>query len=380
MYFGFLPPEINSGRMYSGPGSGPLLAAAGGWDSLAAELGIAATTCESVLADLTSLHWRGHAAESMSAAVAPYVSWLTTIAEQTKQTATQARAAAAAYEQAFAMTVPPTVVATNRTQLATLMATNFFGQNTPAIAATETQYAAFWVQDATAMYGYAISATTATQLPQFSAPPQTTTPDGAAAQNAAVTRAANSVAATSPSSQPDVAASGTGVPLASNPFVPEDFSALDALLTIPPTVGEMSDVESIPLDIIADAKNLGLLPGLTAAAAAPAEAIPALTAAPHLVSVARGVDGGAGLGDLAVTLGRAGSIGSMSVPSSWTTTPSGVGALSPSSMPTLSETTEPAVSASGLPAVPRMRPASSGTLVPYYGVRVKILRRSVAGG
>jgi PPE-repeat protein len=376
MYFGFLPPEINSGRMYSGPGSGPLLAAAGGWDSLAAELGIAATTYKSVLAGLTNLHWRGHAAESMSAAVAPYVSWLTTIAEQTKQTATQARAAAAAYEQAFAMTVPPTVVATNRTQLATLMATNFFGQNTPAIAATETQYAAFWVQDATAMYGYAISAATATQLPRLSGPHQTTTPDGLGAQNAAVTRAANSVAATSPSSQPDAAASGAAVTLPSNPIVPDDFSALDALLTFPPAIGEMADVESMPLDIIGDAKNLGLLPGLTAAAAAPAEAIPALTAAPHLVSIAPG----AGLGDPAVTLGRAGSIGSMSVPTSWTTPPTGVTPLSVTSVPTLSETTEPAVSASGLPAVPRMRPASSGTLVPYYGVRVKILRRSVAGG
>ena len=32
MDFGALPPEINSGRMYSGPGSGPMLAAAAGWD------------------------------------------------------------------------------------------------------------------------------------------------------------------------------------------------------------------------------------------------------------------------------------------------------------------------------------------------------------
>ncbi|WP_140908204.1 PPE domain-containing protein, partial [Mycobacterium tuberculosis] len=28
MDFGALPPEINSGRMYCGPGSGPMLAAA----------------------------------------------------------------------------------------------------------------------------------------------------------------------------------------------------------------------------------------------------------------------------------------------------------------------------------------------------------------
>lgn len=42
MDFGVLPPEINSGRMYAGPGSGPMMAAAAAWDSLAAELGLAA--------------------------------------------------------------------------------------------------------------------------------------------------------------------------------------------------------------------------------------------------------------------------------------------------------------------------------------------------
>jgi len=38
MDFAFLPPEINSGRMYEGPGSGPLLAAAAAWDGIATEL------------------------------------------------------------------------------------------------------------------------------------------------------------------------------------------------------------------------------------------------------------------------------------------------------------------------------------------------------
>ncbi len=35
MDFGALPPEINSGRMYCGPGSGPMLAAAAAWDGAA---------------------------------------------------------------------------------------------------------------------------------------------------------------------------------------------------------------------------------------------------------------------------------------------------------------------------------------------------------
>ena len=38
MDFAVLPPEVNSGRMYAGAGSGPLMAAAAAWDGLAAEL------------------------------------------------------------------------------------------------------------------------------------------------------------------------------------------------------------------------------------------------------------------------------------------------------------------------------------------------------
>uniref|UniRef100_UPI0031CE6B8D PPE family protein, SVP subgroup n=1 Tax=Mycobacterium sp. TaxID=1785 RepID=UPI0031CE6B8D len=65
-------------------------------------------------------------------------------------------------------------------------ATNFFGQNTPAIAATEALYAEMWAQDATAMYGYAGSALpAAAALTPFNPPPQTTNPGGQSAQHAA---------------------------------------------------------------------------------------------------------------------------------------------------------------------------------------------------
>jgi PPE-repeat protein len=59
----------------------------------------------------------------------------------------------AAYEAAFAMTVPPPVIAANRALLLMLVATNFLGQNTPAIMATEAEYAEMWAQDAGAMSG-----------------------------------------------------------------------------------------------------------------------------------------------------------------------------------------------------------------------------------
>lgn len=49
MDFGALPPEINSGRMYMGAGSGPMLAAAAAWDALAAELHSNAASYESTI-------------------------------------------------------------------------------------------------------------------------------------------------------------------------------------------------------------------------------------------------------------------------------------------------------------------------------------------
>src|ERR1700748_636096 len=157
MDFAFLPPEINSGRMYVGPGSGPMLAAAAAWDDLAAELQSAGASYGSTIQTLAVGPWTGPSSIAMAAAATPYVAWINATGAQAEEAATQAKLAAGAYETAFAATVPPPVITANRTLLATLIATNFLGQNTPAIAATEAQYMEMWAQDAGAMYGYASS-------------------------------------------------------------------------------------------------------------------------------------------------------------------------------------------------------------------------------
>jgi len=183
MYFAMLPPEVNSARMYAGPGAGPMLAAAAAWDGLAAELQSTTASYRSVIDELTGGPWLGSSSASMAAAAAPYLDWMTAAAGQAEQTATQARTAAAAYESAFSATVPPALVAANRSLAATLIATNVLGQNTAAIAATETEYAEMWAQDAAAMYGYAGSSAAASTLTPFTSPPPTTNPAG---QGAAV--------------------------------------------------------------------------------------------------------------------------------------------------------------------------------------------------
>ena len=181
--FGALPPEINSARMYAGPGAGSMLAAGAAWDGLSAELQSAASSYGSVISALTGGPWLGPSSTAMAAAVAPYVAWMSATAGQAELAATQAKAAAAAYASAFAATVSPPEIAANRAQLMALVATNLFGQNTPAIAATEAQYGEMWAQDAAAMYGYAASsAATTAKVTQFTAAPQTTNTAGLAAQ------------------------------------------------------------------------------------------------------------------------------------------------------------------------------------------------------
>jgi PPE-repeat protein len=187
--FGALPPEINSGRMYVGAGSGPMLAAAAAWDELATELQSTAASYGSTIESLAAGPWTGPSSIAMAAAASPYVAWMSATGAQAEQAASQAKIAAGAYETAFAATVPPPVITANRALLMALIATNFLGQNTPAIAATEAQYAEMWAQDAAAMYAYAASSATASQLTPFTEPPQTTSTAAAPAQAAAVSQA-----------------------------------------------------------------------------------------------------------------------------------------------------------------------------------------------
>ncbi|CFT40639.1 PPE family protein [Mycobacterium tuberculosis] len=128
--FGALPPEINSARMYAGPGSASLVAAAKMWDSVASDLFSAASAFQSVVWGLTVGSWIGSSAGLMAAAASPYVAWMSVTAGQAELTAAQVRVAAAAYETAYGLTVPPPVIAENRAELMILIATNLLGQNT----------------------------------------------------------------------------------------------------------------------------------------------------------------------------------------------------------------------------------------------------------
>lgn len=296
--FGALPPEINSARMYAGAGPGPMMAAAGAWDHLSAELASTAASYSSVTSELTCSSWFGPASRSMMAAAMPFLSWLSAAAALAEQASIQARVLASAFEAAFAMTVPPPVVAENRALLLMLVATNFFGQNTAAIAATETDYAQMWAQDAVAMNGYAGLAATASQLAPFTEPTQTTDQAGLAQQQAAVAQAA-------------AAAAGTGAPSATqsslNDMINTLSSQIKGLLFGP------LDVIYWPMVYVGSLifSQIGVLwpEHVAAGAAVGFSATPALATPVNL---------GGGL--ISASLASSTKIGPLSVPPSWSAT------------------------------------------------------------
>jgi PPE-repeat protein len=329
MDFGALPPEINSGRMYSGPGSGPMLAAAAAWGGLAAELGSTASSYDSVISALTGEAWSGPTAASMTAAVTPYMAWMNTTATQAEQAAVQASAAASAYETAFTATVPPPTIAANRSLLMSLIATNVLGQNTAAIAATEAHYAEMWAQDAAAMYGYAGASANATDLTPFTAPPSTTNPAGLGAQTGAVSQAVGASTQTTlsqlmsavPQTLQGLAASGPSTAAQAEPPL---FSFLDFLSgpTGPTAVFSIGGVPYLLAfqDVLLPmngANVLGALARADALAAAAGEVAPSHGgpgAGMRLVNS----PGPSGAGStVSAGIGNAGSVGRLSVPQSW---------------------------------------------------------------
>jgi PPE-repeat protein len=154
MSFLVSPPEIISALMRAGAGSEPMLGAAAAWDGLAAELGAAAQSFSSVTSGLAADAWQGPASAAMLSTSVQYSSVLGAAAAQAQTAAAQAQTIASEFEAALAATVHPAVVAANRNQLVQLVVSNLFGQNAPAIAATDFSYELMWAEDIAAMVGY----------------------------------------------------------------------------------------------------------------------------------------------------------------------------------------------------------------------------------
>jgi PPE-repeat protein len=396
--FGALPPEVNSALMYTGAGAGPMMAAAGTWNSLAAELSSAASSYHSVIATLTGDEWRGPASQAMAAAIAPYLGWMGTTVAAAQHAADQALASAAAYETAFAMTVPPEVVAANRAQLAALVATNFLGQNIPAIMATEAHYAAMWAQDAAAMYGYAASAQLAGKLQPLTSPAQSVNPSGIAAQAAAVGVAGTGGAQTELSaliSGLRNAVASLASPLSSvgrASGLAEGLQSVNSFLGIPFVSDAVNGSVNTAAWFVANTIPTAVALGHTVGGMAPAAAL-ADVAAPAGLAASRGTvlagsvasAGAAGLagpGGLPVLagLGSASSVGGLSVPAGWSAaTPPGTGGvtLGGAGWTAATEQTSMAAVPAGMPAAAAGGRGGFGFGAPRYGFKPTVMPKQV---
>jgi PPE-repeat protein len=276
MDFAALPPETNSGLMYSGPGSRSMMEAATAWGGLATRLYDAAAQCGSA---------------NPQPALTAHVEWLNSVAAQAEQTAAQASSAAIAFELALAATVPPSAIQANRMLWAWLAETNCLGQSSPAIADAESDYDQMWAQDVDTMHTYARASADAAAVTPFTSPPP-----GAAASGATswATKAA-----------PEVISAGRQVisviPGALEALTAAPQTTFDAFLSpVTPSLSKLGSL-SAPSDFAINHLN-----GLNKHAALKSAAA-LLSRLPH--------HGRAG--DTAPALGRAASVGTLSVPPSW---------------------------------------------------------------
>jgi PPE-repeat protein len=347
--FEALPPEINSGLMYTGPGAAPMTAASAAWDALADELYLAAAAYQTAITDLTT-SWIGPSSVSMAAAGATYVTWISATAVQAQYAGAQAKAAVAAYEAAFMMTVPPAEIAANRALLLMLIATNFFGQNTPAIMATEALYGEMWAQDAAAMYGYAGASLAASAMDPFTAPKETTTnASGAAGALASVTQAAGTGAqtvsqlstATAPGGLQWVVSSATSSSGATSPLSSLTSSTSSSSTALAVGQGLTSGATSSASMLTSGIAMLGspgsLMKSFGTTAGTFANGFPMFKSSLNMGASAWGSPGGA----VSAATGRAASLGVLSVPQGWT-----------SAAPAFSQVASALPAGGGVPATP----------------------------
>src|ERR1700744_771874 len=167
------PPEVHSALLGSGPGTGPLLAAAATWSSLSTEYASAADELAGLLGAVQGSAWQGPSAEQYVAAHAPYLGWLYESAAKSTAAAALHETTATAYTAALAAMPTLPELAANHAIHATLLATNFFGINTIPIAVNEADYARVLGQGATVLSRYDVVATEAVApVPETTAAPQ----------------------------------------------------------------------------------------------------------------------------------------------------------------------------------------------------------------
>src|SRR3984957_20587850 len=396
--FASRPPEVNSALIYSGAGAAPLTTASSAFSNLSAELSSNAASYQSVIDQLAGSELQGPSAEAMAAAAQPSIAWLDATAAQLQEAATQAIASAAAYETAFAASIPPPVITANRVALAALVATNILGQNTPAIAANEAMYGEFWAQDAAAMYGYAsASSVAASTLTPLTPPPQNTNRAGQGQQAAAVSSAAGSNGSSAALNNSlgglQNAASAAANPAAAAPAadtVGGVLSAINGLIGQPIVANSIYNIGvTLAWNTAMMTATLPLLGHFLAGApfgVTISDTAPLGAGLGFGTTLAGASSGAGGLGGATLAgMGSASSVGGMSVPAGWSAAAPGAATeatLTGSGWTAAADEAAGGTSGSGMNGImPGMASAGGkggmGMAGPRYGVKPKVMPRQV---
>jgi PPE-repeat protein len=302
------------------------------------------------------------------------------------------------------MTVPPPAVAANRAQLAMLVATNFLGQNSAAIAATEAEYGEMWAQDAAAMYEYAAGSAVACELTPFSPAPNVTNESGVAQQAAAVGRATSeteqanltNVVCKVPNTLNQLsspmksgvtlfsdgtdAGAGAGGTLGSAGSSAASDALSSMMSQLPNTAATYFMAGATPLYGMSSILGMAqTAQGLAKAAGDGAMAAvgTAASGAASAVSSGAGALGSLGSGVFG-SLGSAASLGPLAVPASWTSViPAANSAVSALPAINLAGANVPP---SVMGSLPRVAAASGKTLGPRYGVIPTVMTRPLSAG
>lgn len=353
--FASLPPEVNSGLIFGGPGPAELVVAANSWQSLAADLRGSASSVEALISTLAQDSWSGTSSEAMVTASGPYVEWLHLTAAQAEDSAAKIRLAVGAFETAQASSVHPALVIANRMQLASLVATNAFGQNSPAIAAVEAEYGEMWSQDVSAMLSYQTQAAGFATLAPLEDPPSLA---GTAADLLPV---AQSEAAATLTAASQVASDAPDVTLPSlQDVVAPAFTAAQTLAS---PVGSLMQPAMM---LLSSGMQFGMQGANSATGAAlPAEAnwTSALMGSEAKLPATTGYSGTAA----SAALGEARLAGALSVPAGWAGAVAGIeNGATASALSNLNATTgdalmteQAAAAGGGTPMLP-MAPSSAG--------------------
>jgi len=176
------PPEVTYQIMATGDQGASLRDAAAGHQTVADML-IAEMTAMGLNTTSTAMvAWQGVGGAAMEMTAGQFIAMCEAVSAWCQQGSLEAAAVAEAHGMALAQMVPAEVCLENRAELATLVATNFLGVNTPAIGVNQATYTGYWITNATARsaYGAVVTASNISTATPAPFAPMVTNPAGPA--------------------------------------------------------------------------------------------------------------------------------------------------------------------------------------------------------